>query len=133
MTLEELYRQARRRHGELNRDVVHDLFVKFGQELPDDAYVRKVIHHARPLPAQEIVDVNDLDSHEEKEDINPILARAISNVSRLHQLEVDTFLECCVNGTYESFSEHSGISISVLKKICKFVQIQIRNEYSRLL
>lgn len=132
MQLDQLYRRARRRHGELNRDVVHDLIVKFGNDMPDDSYVIKVIHHAKPLPAQEMIDVNAIEQDIEQDESHTIV-RAMRNVSKKYQLEVDTFLECCVNGTYESFSEHSGISITVLKKICMFVKIQIRNEYKRLI
>lgn len=134
MQLDQLYRMARQLHGKLNRDVVHDLYVKFGNDMPSDAYLITCINHAKTLPAQEIVDVTALDSHEDGEPSHDaaILAKAIRNVSVKYQLEVDTFLECCVNGTYASFAKHSEISITVLKKICKFAKLQIQNEYKRL-
>lgn len=136
MELEQLYRRARKRHGNLNRDVVHDLFLKFGNELPGDAYVTTYIKHARPQPAQEMFEVHNLeepgDHQEQSIEVSRLLNRAIRNVRKRYDLEVDTFLECCVNSDFKTFSAYSGISITVLRKICTFAQKQIKNEFKRL-
>lgn|SRR3990167_11433820 len=128
--LDKLYRLARRKHGHLNRDVVHDLLVKFGSDLPSDAYLVTCINHAKTLPAVEIHEL-EIDSSEQEVD-NVLLTKSIRNVSAKFELEVDTFLECEVNSSYKRFSEHSGISLLILKKICMFAKIKIREEYSRL-
>lgn len=136
MHLDELYRRARRQHGDLNRDAVHDLFVKFGSDLPSDAYLTTCIKHAKTLPAVQVFEVHHLDGPEEHEEqsieITRTLNKAISNVRNNFEVEVDTFLECCVNSDYKTFSAHSGISVSVLRKICTFAQQQIKNEFKRL-
>lgn len=136
LELEELYRRARRQHGNLNRDVVHDLFVKFGEHMPSDAYLTTCIKHAKTLPAQEVFEVVHLEQPEEHEEQNIEITRrlnqAMKNVRTKYELEVDTFLECCVNSNYQAFSEHSGISVSVLRKICTFAKQLIKDEYKRL-
>lgn len=136
MQLEELYRRARRQHGDLNRDVVHDLFVKFGNDLPSDAYLTTCIKHAKTSPAVQLFEVHNLDQPEDHEEqsieITRTLNKAISNVRNNFTLEVDTFLECCVNSNYKTFSAYSGISVSVLRKICSFAQKKIQDEYKRL-
>ena len=131
MDLEQMYRIARRRHGDLGRDVVHDLIMKFGNDLPSDAYLTTCIYHAKTLPAQEIIEVEQ-DLPEEDSHDPVLLAKAIRNISVSFELEVDTFLECEVNSTYKKFSEHSGISLQILKKICMFAKTKIHEEYSRL-
>lgn len=132
-----MYRYARRRHGALNRDAVHDLFAKYGENMPNDP--RIFIIHAKPLPAQEAFEVHHLNQHDDGEqhgaEITRTLHRAIENVrnrSEESALDVDTFLECCVNSDFKTFSAYSGISVSVLRKICAFTQKQIRNEYNRI-
>jgi hypothetical protein len=139
MNLEALYRIARQQHGTLNRDVVHDLIVKFGNDLPSDAYLVTCMKHARTAPAQEVFDVTQLDEVEDHEEQNIEITRrlnqAMSNVRNQSEemtLYVDTFLECCVNGNFKAFSTYSGISVSVLRKICKFAQKEIQNEFKRL-
>lgn len=134
--LDQLYRRARKRHGNLNRDVVHDLYVKFGTDLPCDAYITTCIKHARPQPAQQVFDLNHLegleDHQEQSIEITRTLNRAIENVRKRYDLEVDTFLECCVNSNFKAFSAYSSISVSVLRKICKFTQNQIKDEFNRI-
>lgn len=139
MNLEALYRIARKQHGALNRDVVHDLYVKFGNDLPSDAYLVTCMKHARTAPAQEVFELQHLDDaqdHEEQDiEITRRLNQAINNVRNRSEemtLHVDTFLECCVNSNFKAFSAYSGISISVLRKICNFAQIEIQNEFKRL-
>ncbi len=136
MELDQLYIRARKYHGSLNRDAVHDLYVKFGEHLPSDAYLTTCIKHARIAPAQEMVEVQhietDMDYQEENVDTSRLLNRAIENVRNRYELEVDTFLECCVNSNYTAFSAYSGISITVLKKICTFAKNEIKNEFIKI-
>lgn len=130
MEIEKLYSRARKRHGQLAKDVVHDLYVKFGDNIPSDAYLTTCIQHARPSPVQQESPIIEEDNCD-RDDVL-ILHRAMENVRNKYELEVDTFLECCVNGTYQSFSRHSGLSCTILKKICTFARQQIRKEYERL-
>lgn len=135
MDLEQLYSRARKRHGHLNRDVVHDLYIKFGSEMPSDAYLTTCIKHAKTDPLQERVDNICLPDEEESIEMQAdtrILNRAMENIRNKYELEIDTFLECCVNSTYKEFSEYSGLSITLLRKICSFAKTQLQNEYRRL-
>lgn len=136
MELEQLYRRARKRHGSLNRDVVHDMYVKFGSDLPSDAYLTACINYARTQPAQQVFEVRHLetadDHNEQSVEVTRTLNRAIENVRKRYDLEIDTFLECCVNSDFKTFSAYSGISISVLRKICNFAKNQIKDEFTRI-
>lgn len=136
MEVDKLYKVAKRKHGQLNKDVVHDLFCKFGENLPSDAYLTTCIQHNKPKPLQEKFD--SFDQYEEDpedesfQDTLRTLSIAVNNVRQSYELEVDTFLECHVNGDYRSFSESSGIARSVLEKICKFAKHEILTEFIRL-
>lgn len=136
MQLNALYKQATKRHGTIGRDVVHDLFCKFGSDLPSDAYLTTCIQHTRPQPIQQRFEIPD--SYEEDPDSSDfadklkLLSVAVNNVRQCYELEVDTFLECHVNGSYKAFSESSGIARSVLEKICKFAKYEILKEFIRL-
>lgn len=136
MEQEKLYNIARKRHGQLNRDVVHDMYCKFGSDLPDTRYVVTCIKHAKPAPVQLIHDYANVPSDPfdevESEDRIRILSTAINNVRRSYELEIDTFLECKVNSSYKAFQEHSGIARSVLEKICNFAKHEILREYHRI-
>jgi hypothetical protein len=132
MKTQKFYAVSKKRHGHLNRDVVHDLVVKFGQDLPSDAYVVKCISHARPQPIQQKFDpyllLDEWDGQEQEDEIENSLQKvytALNSLRDRYELEVDTFLECRVNGNLSSFSQRSGISKSVLEKICKFVQYEV--------
>lgn len=132
---EKLYKIAKRRHQDLNRDVIHDLYVKFGSELPSDAYVVKCISHAKPQPMQQRFDTMFLQQPQEYEESESILlevSQAVNSVRDKYELEVDTFLECHVNGSYKSFEQRSGIARSILEKICKFAQYEILKEFNRI-
>lgn len=130
--LEQLYSRAQRKHGQLNRDVVHDLYVKFGQDLPSDAYITVCINNRKIEPIQQRIEVQEEDNLIPEQDQMIIMNRAIENLRSKYELEIDTFLECCVNSDYKSFSIYSGISVSVLKKICTFAKKIIQHEYRRL-
>jgi hypothetical protein len=134
MELEKLYSRAKSRHGELNRDVVHDMYCKFGAELPSIQYVTTCIKHAKPEPVRTIFEVQEefeSDEDETFEDTYNALAVAVNTVRAHYPLEVDTFLECHVNGSYKAFGERSGIARSVLEKICKFARYEILKELDR--
>lgn len=136
MEVDKLYKVAKKKHGQLNKDVVHDLFCKFGSDLPSDAYLTTCIQHNKPKPLQEKFDIFDQyeeDPEDESfQDTLRTLSIAVNNVRQAYELEVDTFLECHVNGDYKSFSESSGIARSVLEKICKFAKYEILTEFIRL-
>lgn len=138
MEHEKLYRAAKQRHGQLNKDVVHDMYCKFGSELPSPAYVRTCIEHAKPEPVQSIIELTegfftyqDTEDPEFEETLR-ILSKAVNRVRDKYELEVDTFLACHVNSDYKSFGEYSGIARSVLEKICKFARYEILREYKRI-
>ena len=136
MELEKLYNVSKKRHGQLNRDVVHDMYCKFGSELPSIQYVTTCIKHAKPDPIQhtlELYEEIEADEHDTTfEETYTMLAAAVNIVRNDYPLEVDTFLECHVNGSYKSFSERSGIARSVLEKICKFAKYEILKEFNRV-
>jgi hypothetical protein len=137
MELSKLYSIAERRHGQIGKDVVHDLFCKFGLDLPSDAYLNTCIQHNRPQPIQERFENFDPFEEEDPQDGQfestlRTLSTAVNNVRQSYELEVDTFLECHVNSNYKSFSERSGIARSVLEKICKFVKHEILKEFIRI-
>lgn len=130
-----LYRIARKKHGNLNQDVVHDLFLKFGNDLPDVKYLSTCIKHAKPQPLQQQFDLGEqAHDREPEESINryALLIKAMANIEFKYPIEVDTFLACMVNGTVKEFENKSGIARSVLEKICKFVKYEILDEYNRL-
>ena len=130
---EKLYRIAKRRHGQLNRDVVHDMFLKFGSDLPSEAYVNTCIEHAKPQPIQSKIDMSrEVQDEESDQETYSLLTVAVNTVRDSFPLEVDTFLECHVNSTYKDFENFSGISRTVLEKICKFAQHEILSEYNRI-
>ena len=137
MKVDKLYKVAEKRHGQLNKDAVHDLFCRFGSDLPSDAYLHTCLQHNKTLPLQEkFEDFFELeDDDQDDEDFQyklSTLSRAVNNVRQTYAIEVDTFLECHVNGSYKSFSESSGIARSVLEKICKFAKYEILTEFIRL-
>lgn len=134
MQVEDFYKVAERRHPQVGKDVVHDLYCQFGEDLPKDAYLRTCIKNARPDPLQQIFDPFRIDSPEEEIDENLYadVANIVNGLRDRYDLEVDTFLECCVNSSVKSFSERSGVSISVLQKICTFVKYEILTEFYRL-
>lgn len=136
MKYEKLYRIAESRHGNLHRDVVHDMYLKFGSELPIDQYVVKCVQHHKPDPLQQKWEIDVMDEDQEDEvDFSLMLgkaSRAVNNVRLKYEEEVDTFLACHVHGTYKSFGELSGISRTVLEKICKFAQYEILREFTRI-
>lgn len=137
MELDKFYGIAKKHHGDLNRDVVHDLFCKFGSDLPSDAYLSTCIRHNKPKPLVEKFDVSDLflDQEDQDENFEPTLrklSQAVNNVRQNFEIEVDTFLECQVNSNYKAFSASSGIARSVLEKICKFAKNEILKEFIRL-
>ncbi len=139
MIEQSLYNIAKRRHRQLNRDVVHDLYCKFGSDLPSMAYLSTCISHAKPQEMQQEFELCDevLDPHQDSEhDINfnnvyGLVSSCINTVRAKYELEVDTFLECHVNGDYKSFESRSGISRTVLEKICKFARHEILKEFNR--
>lgn len=135
MSHRKLYQISKSRHGDLHRDVVHDMYVKFGQELPSMAYLSTCIKHAKPQPIQqrfELFDEVEDFSEEESIDKYSLIIKAMNNVRDKYELEIDTFLECNVNSTFKAFEERSGIARSVLEKICKFAKHEILNEYIRI-
>lgn len=133
MNINKLYNRAKKIHGSLNRDVVHDMFVKFGQELPSDAYVFKCIDHAKPLEHQQRFEiVKEEESESFPLELSYVLSTAVNNVRDKYTLEVDTFLECQVNSSFKDFEALSGISRTVLEKICKFAKHEILKEYNRI-
>jgi hypothetical protein len=137
MDIDKLYKVAKNRHGQLNKDAVHDLFCRFGSDLPSDAYLNTCLQHNKPLPLQEkFEDFFELEEdHSEDstfENTLSTLSTAVNNVRQTYEIEVDTFLECHVNGSYKAFSESSGIARSVLEKICKFAKYEILTEFIRL-
>lgn len=137
MQHEKLYEIARTRHGHLNRDVVHDAFCQFGEDLPTRSYLRTCINNADPKPYQERFDAKQiaLDANEDPffdENLYGQLVPVLDLIREKYTREVDTFLACKVNGSMQSFSERSGISKSVLEKICNFVKYEILTEFNRL-
>lgn len=143
MKADKLYRIAKKRHGQLDKDVVHDMYCKFGQDLPGDAYLNICIQHAKPKPIVEMVEkkflpldsfyIDEVDYSDQDFDSSlSLLSVAVNNVRAKYELEVDTFLECHVNGDYKSFGDRSGIARSVLEKICKFVKYEILKEFFRI-
>ena len=134
MQKEKLYRIARKRHGAIGQDVVHDLVVKFGEHTPSDAYLTKCVKNAKPEPIQQAFEFDMLQEDEVgqelfiDEDVELIMS-IIESLRDKYEMEVDTFLECKVNGTMKSFQQHSGVSRSTLEKICNFVKQEILNAY----
>jgi hypothetical protein len=134
MQIKEFYTVAERRHPQLGKDVVHDLYCQFGEDLPKDAYLRTCIKNARPDPLQQTFDSFLIESPEEETDPNTYadVANIVNGLRDRYPLEIDTFLECCVNSSVKAFSDRSGVSISVLQKICTFVKYEILREFYRL-
>jgi hypothetical protein len=133
MINDKLYRIAKLLHGSLNRDAVHDMYCKFGDDLPNMAYLSTCLSHAKPLEIQQKFEIYESDEQDEDEDFESVLSivsSCVNTVRDKYELEVDTFLECCVNGTYKSFEARSGISRSVLEKICKFAKYEISKEFN---
>lgn len=121
----------------MNRDVVHDTFCQFGEDLPNTAYLRTCINNAKPEPLQERFDANqiELDQNADPffdESLYRQLLPVLDSIREKYTREVDTFLACKVNGSMQAFSERSGISKSVLEKICNFVKYEILTEFYRL-
>lgn len=132
---EELYAAAAKRHKQIGEDVVHDLYCQFGEDLPNVAYLRTCIKRAKPDKLQQRFEVALLPGTSEDkfdEDLYDKVLRVIEVVRSKYEQEVDTFLACKVNGTVADFSEQHGVSVSVLRKICKFVQYEILSEFYRL-
>ena len=137
MEIDKLYKVAKKRHGQLNKDAVHDLFCKFGSDLPSDAYLTTCLQHNKPKPLQEKIDISKmfLDLTDQEDNFEPTLKKlslAVNKVRATYELELDTLLECHVNSNYKAFSASSGIARSVLEKICKFAKNEILKEFVRL-
>lgn len=132
MELDNLYRAARSRHGNLGMDAAHDLICKLGADLPGEAYVRTCIRHAKPEPVQQLFELEEDDVDQDQTDVLHYLAIAIENTRDRYAIEVDTFLECCVNSTYKAFGERTRIARSTLEKICRFARHEILTEFHRI-
>ena len=132
MNLSKLYAVAKKRHGDVGEDVVHDLVLKFGGNLPSEAYLIQCIKRHKPKPLVEMNAIENSESFEQVFTDNANLDKALQRVHVLHEVEVDTFLECRVNGSLREFSRISGVSASVLEKICNFVKYEILTEFNRL-
>lgn len=133
MDLKQLYTYARHRHRALNRDVVHDMYLKFGSDAPSTAYLKVCIRNAKPDPVQQSFTDADIDLYTESaEDKSVLLYEAIERIRATNELDVDIFLECCVNSSYTKFSEYSGIPVSSLRRSCNKTKQLIRDEYYRL-
>ena len=136
MEHKKLYEIAHSRHGQVGQDVVHDLVVKFGEHCPNDAYLTKCVRTSKPEPMQQSFEYDVLQEDEVGEDIwadtdIDMIMSIIEFLRTKYEEEIDTFLECKVNGDMKSFQKHSGVSRTTLEKICNFVKYEILNEYNR--